>query len=86
MKESKKDKLLQWMWSRKVFNTVDIDRYGIDMFYTSAKRRVRQMAEECRITGRPIKGVNIQRLTDAEAILCGHVKESNQRLSWYVCS
>lgn len=54
-------------------STVDIEKIGIEMYYTRATRTARMMAE---------RG-ELKRISDEEALKMGLVEEGNAQIAWY---
>lgn len=63
---NKRKALLDWCRFKGVFTSADAHRWGVENYYTSADRRVREFAEE--------ESTGIRRIPDDEAKLRGIIK------------
>ena len=72
--KTKKSELVSRLTAIGIFSTVLIDKIGIKMGYTSAKRRVREIAEE---------GEYFRSIPNKEAKERGLVKKGMQPIRWY---
>lgn len=70
---SKKDRLLDWCNTMRLFSRVDIEHWALNNYYVSADRRVREFVN---------KGL-IRRLSEAEIVLRGFRKKGLARVAWY---
>ncbi len=70
---TKKDLLFEKLKSMGVFSSAQVHELGTKLYYTSAERRVREMAEEG----------TIRRLEAEEIRFRGLWRPGNQHLAWY---
>jgi len=74
MKQLKINKLLEWCTKKGIFSKPQVDSYGVTHEYTSAVRRIQELAEY---------DDGIRRLTDDEAKIRGFIKKGNKVIAWY---
>ncbi len=72
---TKLDCLKDWCWSKKIFSTNDVKRWGMENYYSSSDVRCRELA----------RGVNpfLRSIPDDEAILRGLTKKGNAKVRFY---
>jgi len=68
-----KEKLWLWCKTKRLFNSVDIIKYGLDNYNLRAHRSVREWCEEGKL----------RRIPKEEKILRGLVKQGNKNIGWY---
>lgn len=73
MPETEKQKLLQWIKTKGIVNSVDLRDYGMKNFYLRADRQAREFA---------MNGY-IRRIPTDEAILRGYLKEGRQHIAYW---
>ena len=71
--KGKKKLLFDSCLFKRVFNSAEVCRWGVDNFYTSADRRVREFAEDI--------NCDLRRISDTEAGT--RSLNSKAKLAWY---